>query len=247
MNDVSMKYIFKDMTQGSEFTEILLSEIGGLPLFSDMSFNAVGSYGSYIGTYIHNSTLYIKIGAWRNGYDAKVLININNEFVLEEFPRSDSRYYYRDYAFDANHIYNLRHVYMYKAISENTCGFWFDDSNRNLTWHPKLFAVRVYDELNDTMDMTILFSRNVARNNNDNICVVYPFSNSKIDIKNLKIANAEPGMSNTFVMRQLRWQAYLFPDVYIISGGLFESDRDVITIDNNTYIHMCNDIYLKLS
>lgn len=246
MNDVSMKYIFKDMTQGSEFNEILLSEIGSLPLFSDISFTTVSSYGSYIETYIHNSTLHIKIGAWRQD-NAKVFININDEFILEEFPRSDARYYYTDYRFESSHIYNLRSVYMYKAISENTSGFWFDDPNRNLTWHPKLFAVRVYDELNDTMDMTILFSRNVARNNNDNICVVYPFSNSKVDIKNLKIANAESGMSNTFVMRQLRWQAYLFPDVYIISGGLFESDRDVVTIDNNTYIHMCNDIYVKLS
>ena len=241
MNDITITYPFKDVpsdSSSSYITNAWANSIRVLNFFDDL---VLQNSDTAIWTYIHDGTLLLNCG----GRDRYVYIGVNDTDRQLLWPVNTPSYYYNG-GF-ASYLNNMRTIYMYNVNYENTAGFWYDDSRRNINYHPKLFITKVIDEVNDTEDITFLYAVNYGRNDSNNVCKIYPYGNVSLSLLNHKIANAESGMSNTFVMRQLRYMTYLFPDVYIISGGLFESDRDVVTIDNNTYIHMCNDIYVKLS
>lgn len=141
-------------------------------------------------------------------------------------------------------IYNLRKIIMYKFSSQNVNGYWLDYTRG--TGANKIFIVKCINELTGDEEETPILATNYGRNNGSNWCRIHPYSSIYVDIKDWKISNIDIGFSNTYVMRQVRYENYFFPNVYIISGGLFYSDRDIITIDNNTYVHMCNDIYIRL-
>lgn len=153
-------------------------------------------------------------------------------------------------------IETMRTIMMYKAKTENVNGFWQNYTGNADGYILKFFVAKCINEdpvtdpvtgvTEPSVEYIPVWSLNYGYNHSSNICITYPYAAYELYITNYKIANAPIGYSNAYVMRQLRHEKYLFPNIYIISGGLFHTDKDIITIDNNTYVHMCNDIYIRL-
>ena len=167
---------------------------------------------------------------------------------------NDNRNYYNGYYSQAANAINyngLRPLLMYLVKGTNTNGVWFINPEKRISgagtqYVSKIFITRCINELTGTEEYIPVAGISLLYGHNDNHCFIYPYENYRVDIRDYKIAGANVGFSNTYVLRQLRYENYFFPNIYIISGGLFISDKDVITIDNNEYVHMCNDIYIKL-
>lgn len=193
--------------------------------------------------YAYHIMLYLPYG---NNYHYRIgtrLCPQNTEWAPTIGPYQTMYSGYRD---TDNYRDAIRNIALYKVKSENTNGFWQVYPPSPDAYTIKTFVIKCIDEANNTEDEVPVFAVNYNYNNSNNRCWVYPHDSYEAEISSYKIANADIGFSNTFVMRQVRYQNYLFPNLYIISGGLFSTNKDIITIDNNTYVHMCNDIYVRL-
>lgn len=141
--------------------------------------------------------------------------------------------------------YNLKSMRMLIARSSSTNGFWFFYSPNTKYYSFKTFLTKVLDENTSTYSTAFVAARyNSNRASLDNFCWIYTDDNLKTDVKSYSIA--QPGYSGSYILRQLRINNYLYPDIYIISGGLSYIEEEIIHIDNNTYVHLCNDIFIRI-
>lgn len=141
-------------------------------------------------------------------------------------------------------IDNMRNIRMYKFKSQNVNGYWLDYT-KSIDVN-KIFIVKCINEITGDIEETPVIATNYGRNSGSNYCRLHPYASTFVDVASWKLTGTDSGFSNAYVMRQIRYENYLFPNVYIVSGGLFTSDKHIVTIDNNTYVHMCNDIYIRL-
>lgn len=139
---------------------------------------------------------------------------------------------------------NFANIFLYTVGSTSTNGFWTNCYDGIDTYTLKTFITRNINEDNGTVSYSLIICKDFGLNNSNNYCWVYTPNGKKTDIKSFSIGY--PGYSCTYILRQLRICYYLLPDLYVISGGLATSTDDVIIIDNNIYVHLCNEIYIKI-
>jgi hypothetical protein len=139
---------------------------------------------------------------------------------------------------------NFTNIFLYTVGSTSTNGFWTNCFNGIDIYTLKTFITRVIDEDINTASYALIICKNITINNSNNYCWLYTHDGKKTDIKASTVGFS--GYSCSYILRQYRIAHYLLPDLYVISGGLAKSNDDVIIIDNNVYVHLCNEIYIKI-
>ena len=251
MRNLQLISPFKDATQSADIIPAFRSAIATLPLFNECCldstdhpyykdgdqltdennltyrFNKYGHDICYMPLYsqIYNSTAVVGYKDIYNTY------NIN-------FP-VQTRSGYNTYTIQ--YWENIVPVQLYLLKSDTTNGFWLYYDTYKPT---KLFITKAIDENNGNEFYSVAYVIFDDSNSNNRICRVYMEGALKTDIQSYNIGR--PGYSSKYLIRQLRLSHYLFPDVYIISGGPEIVTQDIITIDNNSYTHLINDVFIRI-
>ncbi len=151
-------------------------------------------------------------------------------------------------------VNNLKNVSLTLVKTDYLNGFWLYETHTeiekltNYNLRPyifKSFLVRSINEETGEIGYTPLFARDYFYPWADAWAGLYTTGYNYKQISDIRIA--ECGYSNTYVIRQLAIDQFTYPDVYIISGGLFPITDNYINIGNITYLHVCNDIFVRIS
>lgn len=257
MQDLQVIYPFQSVGSSYECYEVINDLLCSMPLFEKYAnyteqevepntsmFTFKSSPNIVSG---NNVDLYIPYTTYSS---TDIFIRVSDYLYTDNiarFNKADSsiRYSPSD-SYDINYN-NLRNFYMYMTQSTSTNGFWMNVSNGIDTYVFKTFVTRCIDEDARTFYDSPLFAKHYTYGDVNNICWIYiPDTTGyvKSDIKNLEVA--KPGYSNAYIIRQLRIDKFLYPDIFVISGGLNRSNKDIITIEHITYAHLCNDLYIKI-
>ena len=140
----------------------------------------------------------------------------------------------------------MRPCLFYLAKSSTTNGFWITFPTNPGYGTAKVFITTCIDENNGSIGYRPVLSSNgkFITSSVKNVCYTYPYNGYRVDMDDWTLMRS--GYSGSYVLKQVHILNYLFPDLYVISGGLSKLNQDIIHIDNNTYIHLHNDIFIKI-
>lgn len=146
---------------------------------------------------------------------------------------------------DITYWNNLKPTILYLAKSSTSNGLWTMYPSTPEYGTCKIFVTTCINEDDGTIGYRPIVATNgTSRSSKPSVCYTYAFNGYYVDMTSWSLG--KPGYSGSLVLKQVRILNYLFPDLYIISGGLSKINQDIVHIDNNTYIHLCNDIFIKI-
>lgn len=255
MYNIEMVQPWADATDANQVTSIYKSQIDKLPLWNDCCIYDTDSP-------------YYQSGDWTTADDYRILhyrfnkYGINAHYLPFVVVSGNSPMYildglhYSNYRIWSSPFYvgssgssmvyweNLKPCFVYLAKSSTTNGFWLVHPSYTSYGVSKAFITTCIDE----NDGSIGYKPVVATTGNvgvsTNVCYIYPSNGYRVDMGTWSVMRS--GYSGSYVIKQVRILNYLFPDLYVISGGLSKINQDIIHIDNNTYIHLYNDIFIKI-
>ena len=256
MQNLNMAYPFTSLTGQNDIIPALRNYIEALPLFDGCCITSTESPYYESGDYVTNEHNDLSYKFNKYGYNINVnpfhtyYGNARATWVLKdravnksvwEIPMeikiansTDLAYYYR-----------ISPVQIITLNSPTTNGFWLYYHEAPYNSSAKIILTKCIDENDDTETYAPIVAMYAGRLSTNTFCKVYTIDTSFVDIKAFK--NDNSGYSPGYLLRQLRIGSLLYPDVYIISGGYEPIDQDIITIDNNAYAHLANDVFIKIN
>ena len=249
MGDITLVEPWRNISVDTDVVPLVKAQIDTLPLFNDccivdaqspyyQSGDPVTDYWQLIYRFNKYNVNLRSAFFYSDRYNTAGLITLSDASIWAT-PVSVKDYNYTYYTQFAN----LKYLQMYLAKSSNTNGFWHYYFMNPYYYSTKVFLTKMIDENTGIEAYNPVIARHYTNGNTDNFCKVYPLG-LEVDVKSY--STCKPGHSGTYVIRQLRVSNFLYPDVYIISGGMNRTEQNMVNIDNHRYIHLTNDLFIKI-
>lgn len=243
MYNIETIQVWKDAADQTDLVPMLKTQIDGLPFWNGCCDTTL------------TNTYQLVYGFNKYGINARIVPFLtypvyNYLYVSKEISGTDNRIWESSYAIktgssDITYWNRATPTILYLAKSSTTNGFWtvYPPSPNWATC--KMFITQCIDEDAGTVEYRPVIAKNgyISQTMND-VCYTYLYNNYYIDLTNYSMGNS--GYSGAYVLKQLRILNYIYPDVYIISGGLSKINQDIVHIDNHTYIHLTKDLFIKI-
>jgi hypothetical protein len=253
MENISLVYPFINITAGTDVVPAIKAVIDTLPLFTGCCIESAESPYYVSGEPITDTNnMVYKYNRYGHSLFSNIFTVYNNTTTVMYKLGDNSTNVWAspfnvkssaDTTYSNPLFKNLKQLQMYTLKTSTTNGFWWFYFANPKYYTVKTFLTKSIDENSGAESYVPIVSKNYTTGDTNNFCRVYVTDDIATDIKNRTVMRS--GMSNAYVLKQLRISNFLYPDVYIISGGLCPTEQEIIYLDNNEYIHLTNDIFIK--